>query len=88
MAEGEIVGHDNILSAARMNSAIVLFLKMVALAKEVVDNGVVLDGVFTLVLSRPLLRKSCCLMLRLLLRMRFLPKGYLAMINWCRRSRR
>lgn len=49
-AVGEIVGHDKILSAARMNSVVVLFLEMVALANDMVDRGVVIDGVFTPVL--------------------------------------
>ena len=55
LAIGEMVGHDKILSAARMNNAVVLFLEKVGLANEVVERGVVIDGVFTSVfpLSTP-----------------------------------
>ena len=48
---GDLVGHDKILSAARMNKAVVLFLETVELANEVIEKGVVIDGVFTPVLS-------------------------------------
>ena len=44
---GEIVGHDNVLSAARMNNAVVLFLRTIAMANEVVERGVVINGEFT-----------------------------------------
>ena len=47
---GEIVGHDNVLSAARMNNAVVLFLRTIAMANEVVERGVVINGEFTSVL--------------------------------------
>jgi len=52
---GQIVGHGNIVSAARMNNAIVLFFKTVEIANVVVEKGVVIDGVFTpaLPLSTP-----------------------------------
>ncbi|XP_041917891.1 uncharacterized protein LOC121681986 isoform X1 [Alosa sapidissima] len=50
LAAGEVVGHDNILSAARMNNAIVLFLGTVELANELVERGLVVDGFFTVVL--------------------------------------
>lgn len=50
LAAGEVVGHDNILSAARMNNAIVLFLDTVELANELVERGLVVDGIFTAVL--------------------------------------
>ena len=50
LAVGDGVGHDNILSAARMNSAIVMFLRTVDMANEVVENGIVVDGSFTPVL--------------------------------------
>lgn len=42
---GEIDGHDNILSVARMNRAVVLFLQTVDLANEMVESGVRVDGV-------------------------------------------
>ena len=51
LAVGDLVGHDKILSAARMNKAVVLFLETVELANEVIEKGVVIDGVFTPVLS-------------------------------------
>ena len=47
---GEIVGHGNILSAARMNNAVVLFLRTTEMANEVVESGVSINGVFTSVL--------------------------------------
>ncbi|KAL2086329.1 hypothetical protein ACEWY4_017388 [Coilia grayii] len=55
LAIGEIIGHDKIISAARMNSAVVLFLETVDLANAVVESGVVIDGTFTTVfpLSSP-----------------------------------
>ena len=51
LAVGEMVGHDKILSVARMNRAVVLFLETVELANDVIERGVVIDGVFTPVLS-------------------------------------
>lgn len=55
LAVGEAIGYDNIVSAARMNSAIVLFLSSVDLVNAVVESGVVIDGTFTSVfpLSSP-----------------------------------
>jgi len=55
LAVGEIVGHDHIVSASRMNSAIVIFFKTIEKANEVVQSGVVLDGslVTVLPLSTP-----------------------------------
>ncbi len=44
LAVGEIVGHDNIVSASRMNSAIVLFFRSVEKANDAVQSGVVLNG--------------------------------------------
>ncbi|KAL0148213.1 hypothetical protein M9458_056445 [Cirrhinus mrigala] len=44
LAVGEIVGYDKIVSASRMNSATVLFLKSIEKANEVVQSGVVLNG--------------------------------------------
>ncbi|KAL2096713.1 hypothetical protein ACEWY4_008861 [Coilia grayii] len=55
LAIGEIIGHDKIISAARMNSAVVLFLETVDLANALVESGVVIDSTFTSVfpLSSP-----------------------------------
>src|SRR4029434_5446957 len=39
-----------ILSAARMNNAVVLFLRTTEMANEVVESGVSINGVFTSVL--------------------------------------
>ncbi|KAL2079064.1 hypothetical protein ACEWY4_024808 [Coilia grayii] len=50
LAIGELIGHPNILSASRMNNAIVLFLKTTELANNLVESGVVIDGGFTEVL--------------------------------------
>ncbi|KAL2091539.1 hypothetical protein ACEWY4_013802 [Coilia grayii] len=52
---GEIVGHDKIVSAARMNNAIVLFLETVDLVNVLVERGIEIDDVFTslLPLSTP-----------------------------------
>ncbi|KAL2086660.1 hypothetical protein ACEWY4_017719 [Coilia grayii] len=47
---GEIVGHGKIVSAARMNNAIVLFLETVDLVNLLVERGIEIDGVFTPVL--------------------------------------
>nr|BAC82608.1 gag-like protein [Danio rerio] len=50
LAVGEEVGHDNILSASRMNGAVVVFVKTVDLANLLVQNGIVINGIFTPVL--------------------------------------
>lgn len=50
LAVGNIVGHDCILAASRMNNAIVLFLNSVEKANEVVERGIVISGLFTPVL--------------------------------------
>lgn len=50
LAVGEVVGYDSILSASRMNSAIVVFLSAIEKANEIVQNGIVLDGILTPVL--------------------------------------
>ncbi len=41
LAVGEIVGHDNIVSASRMNSAIVLFFRSVEKANVVLNGSLV-----------------------------------------------
>lgn len=43
---GEIVGHGNIVSASRMNKAVVVFLKESLQADQLVENGVWVSGVF------------------------------------------
>lgn len=50
LAIGEKVGHDNVVSAARMNNAVVIFLSSVSLANDLVESGVDINGVFTPVL--------------------------------------
>ncbi len=50
LAVGEVVGHENIMSASRMNSAIVIFFNTIEKANEVVQRGIIIDGVLTPVL--------------------------------------
>ncbi|KAL7868467.1 hypothetical protein SRHO_G00098510 [Serrasalmus rhombeus] len=50
LAAGTAVGHSNIVSASRMNSAVVLFLKSMDLANDLVQSGVVINGQLTPVL--------------------------------------
>lgn len=50
LAVGEVVGHENILSASRMNNATVIFLSTVEKANELVETGIVVDDVFNPVL--------------------------------------
>lgn len=50
LAMGEVVGHDSILSASKMNSAVVVFLKSVEKANELVEKGIVVNNLFTPVL--------------------------------------
>ncbi|KAI2643940.1 Transposon TX1 uncharacterized 82 kDa protein [Labeo rohita] len=50
LAVGDVVGHECVLAASRMNSAIVLFLSSVEKANEVVEKGVIISGLFTPVL--------------------------------------
>lgn len=50
LAVGEVVGHENIMSASKMNSAIVIFLNSVEKANELVETGIVVDNLFTPVL--------------------------------------
>ncbi len=47
---GEVIGTENIMSASRMNNAIVVFVKTVDLANQLVESGVVINGIFTPVL--------------------------------------
>lgn len=46
----EIVGHVNILSAARMNNGAIMFLCTTETANKMVDKGVVTDGILVNVL--------------------------------------
>ncbi len=42
LAVGDVVGHENIVSASRMNSAFVLFFSTIEKANEIVQNSVVI----------------------------------------------
>lgn len=50
LAVGEVVGHEHIMSASRMNSVTVIFLSSVDKANELVETGIVIDNLFTHVL--------------------------------------
>lgn len=50
LAIGEVIGPENIISASRMNSAIVVFLKTIDLANLLVESGIVINDIFTPVL--------------------------------------
>ncbi|XP_073712913.1 uncharacterized protein [Misgurnus anguillicaudatus] len=50
LAIGEVIGHENILSASKMNSATVIFLSSIENANNIVETGLVIDGLFTPVL--------------------------------------
>lgn len=50
LAAGRVVGYDSILSASRMNNAIVIFLSTVEKANDLVERGLVLNDAFTPVL--------------------------------------
>ncbi|KAI2646015.1 putative 149 kDa protein [Labeo rohita] len=50
MAVGEVVGHECILSASRMNNAMVIFLNSIERVNELVEHGVVIGGEFVSVL--------------------------------------
>ena len=47
LAVGEVVGYGSIVSASRMNSAVVVFLDSIEKANTMVQNGVVIQGTFT-----------------------------------------
>ncbi len=51
LAAGEVVGHEHIVSASKLNSATVIFLNSVEKANELVETGIVVDNLFTPVLS-------------------------------------
>lgn len=61
LAVGEVVGYEHILSASRMNSAIVIFLSSIEKANEIVQKGIVIDGMFTAVLPLSLPSKRVTL---------------------------
>ena len=46
LAVGEVVGHSNIMSAALMNGAVVIFVVNVAKANKVVETGIVVKDSF------------------------------------------
>lgn len=50
LAIGEVVGHDSIVSASRMNGAVVMFLDSVDKVNHVVEHGVVIEDAFTSVM--------------------------------------
>ncbi|KAL0146569.1 hypothetical protein M9458_058200 [Cirrhinus mrigala] len=50
LAAGELVGHEHVLSASRMNSAVVIFLSSIEKANELVETGIVVGDNFTPVL--------------------------------------
>ncbi|KAK3515927.1 hypothetical protein QTP86_004884 [Hemibagrus guttatus] len=55
LAVGNVVGHENIVSASRMNSAIVVFLNDVDKVRKLTQNGIVINNEMILVspLSSP-----------------------------------
>lgn len=50
LAIGEVVGHEHIKSASRMNNAIVVFLGSVDKAREIISSGIVVNDTLTPVL--------------------------------------
>lgn len=50
LAAGEVVGHEHIMSASRMNSSTVLFLSSIEKANQLVETGIVINELFTPVL--------------------------------------
>ena len=50
LAVGEVVGHASVKSAARMNSAVVLFLDQVEKVNRLVETGLTVNGMFVQVL--------------------------------------
>ena len=50
LAVGDVIGHENIKSASRMNNAVVMFLKSVDMAHELIESGIVVDDDFITVL--------------------------------------
>ncbi len=56
VAVGEQVGYSNIVSASRMNKAVVIFLKERNLTSRLVESGIWVSGVFTVI--SPLVAQS------------------------------
>lgn len=50
LAIGMLIGYENILSASRMNGAVVVFVKTIELANQLVETGVDIGGIFAQVL--------------------------------------
>lgn len=46
LAVGEVVGHESIRSASRMNGAVVLFLNKVEKVNDIVESGIVINDRF------------------------------------------
>ena len=46
LAVGEIIGHGSVKSAARMNSAVVLFLEKLEQVNRLVETGITVNGMF------------------------------------------
>ncbi|XDV12564.1 hypothetical protein PO909_001202 [Leuciscus waleckii] len=61
LAVGEVVGHSGIISASRMNNALVVFLDNVEKANELVERGIVISGEFVSVLPLSLPAKRVTL---------------------------
>ncbi|KAK3511883.1 hypothetical protein QTP70_027479, partial [Hemibagrus guttatus] len=59
---GNVVGHENIVSASRMNSAIVVFLNDVEKVRKLTQNGIVGNNEMILVspLSSPAKKVMLC----------------------------
>lgn len=50
LAIGEVIGHEHVKSASRMNNAVVAFLGTVEKAREVIEKGIVIHNTLTPVL--------------------------------------
>ena len=50
LAIGDVVGHENVKSASRMNSAIVVFIATIEKARQLIVTGIVLNDAYTIVL--------------------------------------
>ena len=54
LAIGDVVGHENVKSAPRMNSAIVVFIATIEKARQLIVTGIVLNAYITVLpLSSP-----------------------------------
>ncbi|KAI2656615.1 Transposon TX1 uncharacterized 82 kDa protein [Labeo rohita] len=61
LAVGEVVGCENVMSASRMNNAVVVFLRTTELTNILVESGVVIDSAFVPVLPLSLPSKKVIL---------------------------